>query len=235
MQTARDREIVSWLGRVGAAEAGHVMGRFGMGRSKAYARLAALVRQGLVIHHRDTLGSCGLYTLSRKGLRAAGQSGLGLQRLPVAADAHTRRLTGVVVELELGLAGWDVLGERELRWLERDTRQLIGSVRLGTIAGQEVLHRPDVALLSRAGRVVSVELELTPKSQRRLASICRGYARARHLHAVYYLATRGAARAVIRAVREVHAEERITVLALDGVPELIARELEGVVLRRNTA
>ncbi len=235
MHTARDREILSWLTRVGAAEAGHVMRRFGMGRSKAYERLARLTELGLVLHRRDPLGRRGLYSASRQGLRACGQAGLGLARPRVAEDAHTRGLTAVLVELELALAGWDVLGERELRWLERDTRQLIGSARLGAIGDDAVIHRPDAVLLSPAGRAVAVELELTAKAQRRLVTICRGYARARHLHAVYYLAAPPAARALSRAVKDAQAQDRITVLALDGVSELIAREFEGVGLRRNTA
>ena len=35
MQTTRDQEIVDWIGRLGAAGAEHVMGRFVMGRSPA--------------------------------------------------------------------------------------------------------------------------------------------------------------------------------------------------------
>lgn len=37
--TARDRELVGWIGRFGAVEAEQVMGRFGMGRTAAYRRL----------------------------------------------------------------------------------------------------------------------------------------------------------------------------------------------------
>jgi hypothetical protein len=48
MQTARDAEIIRWLGRIGAASAEDVMGRFDMGRSWAYARLNRLVRDGLL-------------------------------------------------------------------------------------------------------------------------------------------------------------------------------------------
>jgi hypothetical protein len=38
MHTERDREIVVWIGRLGAAGAEHVMERFAMG-CRAYARL----------------------------------------------------------------------------------------------------------------------------------------------------------------------------------------------------
>jgi excisionase family DNA binding protein len=36
MQTKKDAEIVGWIGRIGAAGAEHVMGRFTMGQSWAY-------------------------------------------------------------------------------------------------------------------------------------------------------------------------------------------------------
>jgi hypothetical protein len=44
MHTEKDAEIVDWLGRIGAAGAEHVMERFAMGRSWAYARLSKVAR-----------------------------------------------------------------------------------------------------------------------------------------------------------------------------------------------
>ena len=64
---------------------------------------------------------------------------------------------------------------------------------------------------------MAVEVELSVKAPRRLAAICRGWARARQVDAVYYLAAPAAARALQRAVSEVRAEDRITVLPLGGV------------------
>jgi hypothetical protein len=48
MHTDRDREIVAWIGALGAAGAEHVMERFAMGRSQTYARLALLVQDGFL-------------------------------------------------------------------------------------------------------------------------------------------------------------------------------------------
>jgi hypothetical protein len=50
VQTARDQQIVGWIARIGEAGAEHVMARFGIGRSQAYARLSALTRDGLLEH-----------------------------------------------------------------------------------------------------------------------------------------------------------------------------------------
>ena len=71
-----------------------------------------------------------------------------------------------------------------------------------------------------------VEVELTVKAPRRLAQICRGWARARHIRHTYYLATPAAAAAVQRAVKATRGEDRITILAVDRVPELVDTERE---------
>jgi hypothetical protein len=86
------------------------------------------------------------------------------------------------------------------------------------------MHRPDLALLSPQGRVVAIEVELAVKVPTRLASICSGWTRARHVDAVYYLATPAAARAVGRAAKKVRAEERVKILPLGQTAELVGLE-----------
>jgi DNA-binding IclR family transcriptional regulator len=51
MQTERDAEIVDWIGRLGAAGAGHVMRSFRMSRSIVYERLHSLTKDGLLEYH----------------------------------------------------------------------------------------------------------------------------------------------------------------------------------------
>lgn len=101
----------------------------------------------------------------------------------------------------------------------------MASAKLGDLpGGHQALHRPDLALISPERRVVAVEVELSVKAARRLQAICRGYARARHVDHVYYLASRSAARAVKRAISQTRSEDRITVLALADTDALIAAE-----------
>lgn len=101
-------------------------------------------------------------------------------------------------------------------------------MRVGAKGGSvAALHRPDLVLLSPEGRVVAVEVELSVKARSRLAVICRGWARAQHVHAVYYLAARPAASAVARAVRETRADDRVSVLSLGQATELVRREQGG--------
>jgi hypothetical protein len=227
VQTEKDGEIVDWLGRLGAAGAEHVMARFQMGRSWAYARLSSLVRDGLLEQKQLLHRQPGLYVATAEGLRWQGLQRLGVNRLSVGGFEHARRAATAAVALHLGLPGWTMLSERELRVVESECDELVASARLGELAGgRPALHRPDVALISPQRRVLAVEIELSVKAPRRLQAICRGYARARHISHVYYLANRAAARAVSRAVAASRSQDRITVLALDDTEALVAGSME---------
>lgn len=66
----------------------------------------------------------------------------------------------------------------------------------------------------RAG-VIAIEVELTPKSPRRLREIVRGWRRARWVSQVEYLCEPGPTRrAVERAVEQLHASDRVRVEGL---------------------
>jgi hypothetical protein len=81
MQTKKDAEIVAWVGRIGAAAAEHVMARFGMGRSWAYARLSRLVADGLLEQKALLYRQPGLYLASAEGLRWCRLERLGVYRV----------------------------------------------------------------------------------------------------------------------------------------------------------
>lgn len=224
MLTNRDTEILEWIGRLGAAGAKHVGVRFGMKDIKAYRRLAALVADGLLTNHRLLYHRPGLYVATRRALRWRGPSGLALYEVTPGLFEHAWQVAGVAAVLGRELPGWQVWSERELRWQERQEQKLLASARVGTTGTRAVLHRPDLALISPQGRVVAVEVELTTKERPRLKKICLGWARARHVDAVYYLATPHAAKAVGRTVADTRAEDRIQVFGLGDVGEVVARE-----------
>ena len=225
MHTEKDGEIVAWIGRIGAAGAEQVMERFAMGRSWAYARLGRLVLTGLLEQRALLYRRPGLYIATAEGLRWQGLQRLGVYRVGAGGFEHARQLAAVAVALVRGLPGWRVASERELRLEEADAGRLIASVEVGEPrGGRPALHRPDLALLSPQGRVVAVEIELSRKAPRRLAAICRGWARARHIDAVYYLTAPAAVRGLDRAIAETRAQERITVLPLADVRALCATE-----------
>jgi hypothetical protein len=227
VQTNRDAEIVDWVGRLGAAAAEHVMGRFQMGRSWAYHRLNQLVADGLLEQHQLLYRQPGLYVATPEGLRWRGLQRLGTHRLSPGGFQHAWEVATVAVGLHHGLTEWTVLSEREIRVLEGERGELVASVRLGDLpGGRPALHRPDLALLSNDDRVVAVEVELSVKAARRLTAICRGWARARHVDHVYYLAGPAPATAISRAVQHTRAQDRITVLPLEDTAALIAAETE---------
>lgn len=227
MYTKRDAQIVRWIGGVGAASPEHVMGRFAMGRSWAYERLKQLVDTGLLVHRPLLHDRPGLYVASTEGLRSVHLQRLGVYRLGPGKFEHAWQVASVAVRLHLGLPGWSVLGERELRLREHDEGQLLASVSLGDLpGGRQALHRPDLVLISPQGGVWAVEVELSVKAPRRLQGICRGWARARYLEGVCYLAAPGPLRALERALIAVRAQDRVTVMALEHA-DLFAQTLRG--------
>jgi len=229
MQTRRDAEIVDWVGRLGAADAEHVMDRFAMGRSWAYTRLSRLVKDGLLEQRTLLYRRPGLYLATADGLRWQGLGRLGVYRVSPGGFQHAQEVATAAVALHHALPGWEVLSEREIRVQESDRGELIASARLGELpGGRPALHRPDLAVIAPGGSAVAVEVELSIKAPRRLAAICRAWARARHISGVYYLAPPAVARAVERAIAETRSEDRIAVLpidqrqALDAINELEA-------------
>jgi hypothetical protein len=215
VHTDRDQQIVAWIGELGAAGAEHVGARFGMGRSWTYRRLQLLVADGLLGERRLLHQQPGLYVATAEGLRWTRLERLGVVRVGAGAFQHAREVARVAAALpRLGARG--LLSERTLRAAENESGELIASASLGNLpGGRQALHRPDLALRSESGEMVAVEVELSVKAPRRLEAICRGYARARHLDAVVYLAEPAAGRAVQRAVAATRAQEKVRVHALD--------------------
>jgi hypothetical protein len=225
MQTKKDAEIVGWIGRIGAAGAEHVMRRFEMGQSWAYTRLGRLVASGLLEQRTLLYREPGLYVATAEALRWCGLERLGAYHVGPGGFEHARHVAAAASELHRGFAGWEILSERQLRLEESDRGKLVASAKLGERpGGRAALHRPDLALISPTGRALAVEIELSVKAPRRLAAICRGWARARHVSHVYYLADAAPARAVSRAIAETRAQDRITVLPLGDIASLVEAE-----------
>jgi hypothetical protein len=113
-----------------------------------------------------------------------------------------------------------LIGERELRRDERDLGHPLASTVLG-FAGSHAgrTHRPDLVLLPNdgGGLPVAVEVELTIKAPRRLADICRAWARCSSVAGVLYLAPDRVQRALERAIDQTRACEQIVVVPLEGL------------------
>jgi hypothetical protein len=226
--------IMRWTARMGAVTAEALACREGTSVASARSRLVAAERDGLVARHRPLAGHPALYTLTRAGLRGSGLEGFAPCRVSSSNALHMIVCAGVAVALEFGYPDHEVMGERELRRAERERGALLASARFGTgRPGDPLLHRPDLVLWSTSadrGRPVAVEVELTVKAPRRLAEICRAWARARHVAGVLYIAPPSVEPALERAIESVNAAGRIVVAPLgavvgSGEPTEIARAI----------
>jgi hypothetical protein len=141
MQTQRDAEILSWIAGVGAAGAEHVMARFEMGQSWAYARLSRLVGDGLLEQKALLYRRPGVYVATAGGLRSSGLERLGLYSISPGGFEHAQEVASAAVALHRGFPGWVVLSEREIRAAESDRGELVASARLGELpGGRRALH-----------------------------------------------------------------------------------------------
>ena len=217
--TDRDRAIVEWIGRLGAAGAADVMVRFGMGRTATYRRLAALVDQGLLATERLLYGQPALYVATRDGLQWAQLARLEPCRVGVGSVRHFALCARLAVVLERTEPAYRVRSEREVRVAELEAGGAVASAELGRLPdGRPRLRRADLILMpgeQDGRRPVAIEVELAVKWARRLEAICRAWARCRLVDSVRYYASPAAARAVARAVERVQAHDVIEIRSLD--------------------
>jgi hypothetical protein len=223
MRSVTDAEIVSWIGRLGSVGVEHVAAWFGMDGSVAHKRLASLQRDGLLGYGERRDNHRCLYWASTAGLSQCGLDRLSLWPCVPQEFDHAWQIAQVAVELMRGLPEWEVLSAREIAAIEADSGERFASIGIGE-AGCRTTHFPALALCSPLARVVPVEVEPQPGTASSLLSVCRGWARARHVNRVYWLTQVGPGLAVRRAVRDAYASDRVTVLQLDDIPLLVASE-----------
>lgn len=186
--TARDREIVRWIGRLRMAHAAQVAERFRLGRAVTYARLGGLVRLGLLDHARIFHGARGVYLATRLGLASVDLE-LPPARVDLRTYTHDLELVWLVVELEREHGPDSVRTEREMRAAEAprvtSTAPPRFAVPLARASGQLELtpaqhlrlHFADCVVIGAADEspegVLAIELERTLKGRARLRRIVR--------------------------------------------------------------
>ncbi len=212
---SREREIVSWVARLGAVSVEQIGERFRVGRSVAYEQARRLIEFGLLKRTRTAIGDPTLISATRDGITYAG---LGLRRpaIRIGEVDHWLTTADVAIELERRYGPERLLTERELRFEAKLTGRPTGAGKLGeTLNGHPRLHWPDLAVRSDEGLVV-YEVELTPKSQKRLEAIIRAWRRCREIERCVYLCPPSSPtqQVVHRAVRETCSEERVRVAEL---------------------
>jgi hypothetical protein len=222
--TPERKATMQWTARMGAITDAALADRLDVTVSSARGRLQVLQKAGWLSRKRPLAQQPALFTATRAGLRVAGLQGLDPCRVSAGNANHLIVCAWVAAALERCYPDHLVLGERELRRDERERGVPLASARLGVAPdGGPLLHRPDLVLspqgLTAGDELpVAVEVELTVKAPRRLAEICRAWARCRCVAGVLYLAPPEVRRALDRAIEQAQAGERIAVLGLDAVP-----------------
>jgi hypothetical protein len=184
-----------------------------------YRRLRALVDHGLLTRARLVYGQPAQYVATREGRAWAGMPHVEPARVGVATTRHWALCARLAVILERR-ERVDVWGEPRLRAAELEAHRPIASAAMGNLPdGRPRLRRPDLVLFPPETAPVAVEVELSVKAARRLAAICRAWARCRIVSEVRYYAPPRVARAVLRAVSSVHASDAIRVLSLEEALE----------------
>lgn len=210
-----DTHIVRWIARIGAAGAEEVADQFEISAASARSRLSRGVRAGSLRATRPLREEPTLYAATRSGLRSVGLEALGPCRISRSGFVHLAVSARIAVAIARANAEAIVVGERELRLLERRAGKAVASAVSGVGRdGQPALHRPDLVVFGPRA-LIAIEVELTVKSPRRLREIVRDWSRCRYVPSVVYYAAPDAARAVRRAVEALSAGDVITVLEID--------------------
>ena len=216
---SREREIVSWVARLGAVSVEQIGRRFEVGRSVAYEQVRRLIGFGLLERRQTAIGDPTLISATRQGITYAG---LGLTRpgIRIGEVDHWLTTVDVAIELERRFGAERLVTERELRFDAKLTGRPIGAGKLGeTLNGHPRLHWPDLAVRTDEGLVV-YEVELTPKSKWRIEAIVRAWRRTREIERCVYVCPPSSPtqRIVHEAVRAVAADERVRVVELGRGP-----------------
>ena len=210
----RDRQLVEWIGRLGAVEVRQVGERFGVGRSVAYGLVARLIEAGLLERLALLQGEPALIRATADGLSFAGL-GLRVAQVRLGELRHWTAVADVVLWAERAYGPENVITERELRFAEQLEGKPIASSVIGELPdARHILHRPDL-VVANGERPIAIEVELTPKAPARLMAIVKAWRRARHVERVIYFCLAGPTqRALEAAVRATHAGARVEVQEL---------------------
>lgn len=175
--TARDVEVLTWTGRYGMVTAAQVARRFfsGDGRGttsrSARNRLARLESLGLLRRDIPSARHPGVLRLTAAGAELADAHIAPAGWVP-AEISHSLAVVEVMEMLAGEHAGSTVRTEREIR-ADR------GAKGRGRSIGTDG-RIPDGELVLKSGKVVAVELDLTPKRSPDVAKIIRSYQRAEY-------------------------------------------------------
>jgi hypothetical protein len=211
---AADRELLRFLGLHRAVTAAQIPVLLSLSPSRATARLRRLERAQLLRRERIFHGQPNTLTITARGRGVIG-SQLPQPRVSLTEYRHDVGVSWLWLAARGGAFGplREIVSEWELRATSRPVNGIDQ-------------HRPDLWLITDAGRRVAVELELTPKGRGRLDRIMLGFAGDPALDAVLYLVPnprvgRGIEAAAQRAgISGLVHVQRLAPDAIHGAPEV---------------
>jgi hypothetical protein len=210
--TARDVEVITWIGRHGMVTAPQVAERHfardggGTGSRAARNRLTRLESLGLIRRDIPFARHPGVLRLTPAGADLA--------------DAHIAPAGWVPAEIAHSLAVVDLMellvGEHSGATVktEREIRVARGAAGRGRDLGSDG-RIPDGELLMKSGKVVAVELDLTPKPSPGIDRIIRSYLRSDY-DAIWWFVRPGVVERISGLVRDAKASKLIEIHPWEG-------------------
>jgi hypothetical protein len=205
--TSRDVEMLTWMGRYGIVTAPQVATRFfsredgGTGSRAARNRLTTLESLGLIRRNIPFARHPGVLRLTPAGADLADAHIAPAGWVP-AEIRHSLAVVDLMETLATEHPGSTVRTEREIR-VDR------GAIGRGRSFGNE-RRIPDGELVLKSGKVVAVELDLTPKRSPDVARIIRSYLRSDYA-AVWWFVRPGVVDRMTGVVRDTQASKLIEV------------------------
>jgi hypothetical protein len=226
-------EMIAWVETLGAITAEALAVREELSTDVARERLDEAVELGFLDRHSVLVGYSDLYVartagrrFSRKHADAGGYAypdGLRTARVTIKEARHLIACASVAAALERRYPDHRIISERELHRDESKRGRRLASVNVRR-RGETQSHFPDVVIWPPAPHgeppplPIAVEVELTAKWKEDLTTICRGWARGRHLGGVlYYAETPKIEEKLLDVVEALQAEETIVVNPLSSI------------------
>ena len=209
--TERDRSILAWIGIHGLVTADQVARKFfaradgALGKRAAQRRLAILEQQGLLRRNATPFWRAPWVIRVTQAGADTGQIGVRPARLVEGEVRHALALVDLVEQLAKANTGSVLRTEREIRTDRWHLRQ-DGQLRPGR--GRV----PDAELTLSDGRVVAIELDLTPKRSKDFERILRAYMQER-FDLVWWYVLPGAVARVRKLVDANRADDFVEVRA----------------------
>lgn len=204
--TERDRQIVGLVCELGVVPREALSVAWSWSRQARDRRLAVLEAEGLIGSIRLASEEPGALVATSAGADLVG-SELPPGQVTLASWEHTVAVGMLGARLfAAGVALDHLVSERRMRVAERAGRGR-WSIEVGSR-----WHRGDLAALRTDdpdGPAVVFEIERTPKSVARLASILRAWTVEPRIDAVVYLATPSTIRRIDRAIADADAQDRV--------------------------